>query len=104
MYITRNRTGCLWGGPPALAYGAVLTLLSAGNSAALLFIGLAFVAFGLAMRGSQDFGEGLAWLSVVLGIVVVLFTLLVLVFVGVIALAVFALVLGWKVYSLSRAA
>ena len=85
-------------------YAAVLTLINAGGLAALLLIGLAFVAFGLAMRGSQDFGEGLAWLSVVLGIVAVLFTILVLEAVAIIAIVVFALVLGWKVYSLSKAA
>ncbi len=85
-------------------YGAVVSLLQAGNTAAFLFTGFAFVAFGLAMRGSQDFGEGLAWLSIVLGVIVVLLTFLLLANLGVIAGAVFALVLGWKVYSLSRAA
>ncbi len=85
-------------------FGAVSSLLQAGNSAGFLFAGLAFVAFGLAMRGSRDFGEGLAWLSVVLGIIIVLLILLVLGLVGVIAVAVFALVFGWKVYSRSRAA
>lgn len=86
-------------------YAAVVSLLQAGGSAAFLFQGLAFVAFGLAMRGSQDFGEGLAWLSVVLGIIVVLSTFLFVAFpVAIIAFAVFALVLGWKVYSLLKAA
>ena len=85
-------------------FGAVMSLLQAGSSAGGLFIGLAFVAFGLAMRGSRDFGEGLAWLSVVLGLVVVLFVFLFLSLVSVLVIAVFGLVLGWKVYSLSRAA
>ncbi len=85
-------------------YAAVVTLLSAGESAGFLLIGLAFVAFGLAMRGRQDFGEGLAWLSVVLGIIIVLLNLLGLGFVGTLALPVVALVFGWKVYSLSKAA
>ena len=87
------------------AYGAVVSLLQAGNSASFLFAGLALVAVGLAMRGSQDFSEGLVWLSVVLGIIVVLFTFLSLAApVAIIALAVFFLVYGWKVYSLSRTA
>ena len=87
------------------AYAAVVSLLQAPNAASFLFAGLALVAVGLAMRGSQDFSEGLVWLSVVLGIIVVLFTFLSLAApVAIIALAVFFLVYGWKVYSLSRTA
>ena len=82
-------------------YAAVATLLSAGLFGGFLLIALAFVAFGLAMRGSPDFGGGLAWLSVVLGI---LAGLLLLIPAGIFALLVFVLVFGWKVYSLSRAA
>ena len=86
-------------------YAAVSLLLQAGNTAAFLLTGFAFVAFGLAMRRSQDFGEGLAWLDIVLGIIVVLFTFLLLALpVAIIAAAVVAFVFGWKVYSLSRAA
>ncbi len=85
-------------------YGGFLSLFGVGIAAGFLFAGLAFVAFGIAMRGSRDFGGGLAWLSVALGIIIVLFTFLLLAFLAFIAVAVFALVLGWKVYSLSRAA
>ena len=88
-------------------YEAVVILLQAGSFAGVLLVGLAFVAFGLAMRGSPDYGEGLAWLSIVLGLIVVLvafsFSFLPLP-VAAIALAVFAPVFGWKAYSLSRAA
>ncbi|MFQ5837425.1 MAG: DUF4386 family protein [Thermoplasmata archaeon] len=84
-------------------YAAVFSLLDAGNTAAFIFFGLAFVAFGLAMKRSQDFPEGLAWLSVVLGIIIILFIFLNLFPVAIIAIVVFALVLGWKVYNLSRA-
>ncbi|MFQ5920049.1 MAG: hypothetical protein ACE5I4_08430 [Thermoplasmata archaeon] len=85
------------------AYGAVVTLLGAGNTSGFLLTGLALVAFGFAMRGSPDFSEGLAWLSIILGIVVVLFTFLVFAPVAIIAIAVFLLVVGWKVYSLAGA-
>ncbi len=84
-------------------YGVMFSLSSAVLSTGFLFIGLAFVAFGLAMRGSPDFGEGLAWLSVVLGILIVLLVFPIQGNVGTILIAVLALVLGWKVYSLSRA-
>ena len=82
-------------------YTAMATLFLAAAAAGFLLIGLSFVAFGLAMRGSPDFGNGLAWLSVVLGIVAGLLLLLA---VGIFALLVFVLVFGWKVYSLSKAA
>ncbi|MFQ6013511.1 MAG: DUF4386 family protein [Thermoplasmata archaeon] len=85
-------------------YAAVFSLLDAGNIAAFLFFGLAFAAFGLAMRGSQDFSDGLAWLSAVLGIIIILFIFFNLFPVAIIAIFVFALLLGWKVYSLSEAA
>lgn len=86
-------------------YGAVVSLLMAGSGAAFLLTGLAYAAFGLAMRGSQNFSEGWVWLAVGLGIIVVLFTFLFLALpVAIVAGAVFSLVFGWKVYSLSGAA
>lgn len=86
------------------AFAVVWQLLGAGNVAGIYLFGLAFVAFGLAMRASPDYQEGFAWLSVVLGIITVLLPLLILGLASALLLAVFALVLGWKVYSLSRAA
>ena len=85
-------------------YGAVVTLLRVGNAAGFFFTALAFVAFGIAMRRSQDYGEGLAWLTVVLGIIILLAALVLLEPPAIIAVVVFALVLGWKVYSLSTGA
>ena len=85
-------------------YGATLSLFQAGSTAGFLFTGLAFVAFGLAMRGSPNFPEGLAWSSVVLGILIVLFTFLVLTPLAIIAVVVLVLGGGWKVYGLSKSA
>ncbi len=85
------------------AFGAVQGLFGAGITAGVYLIGLAFVAFGLAMRGRPDYQEGYAWFSVALGIVAIIFPLLILALVSAVLIAVFALVLGWKVYSLARA-
>lgn len=82
---------------------------------ALLFAGLAIMAVGLtalgiAMLGTQAFGKGVGWLSVVLGVLGVAAGVVLLVdpdsliaVVSVLSLIVFHFVLGWKVYSLSRA-
>src|ERR687898_3283631 len=76
----------------------------------LLLVPIGFVALGVAMLGTPTFGKGFGGVSVMLGVVgVVAATVLVVdplspsAFVGVLALIVFHLVLGWKVYSLSRA-
>ncbi len=81
---------------------------------ALLFSGLAIVAVGLtalgvAMLGTPAFGKGVSWLSVVIGVVEVAAGVVLLIdpgspiaAVNVLSLIVFHLVLGWKVYSLSR--
>lgn len=86
------------------AYAVPVSIFRATLGSGGYLIGLAIVASGLAMRGSPDFGEGLAWLSIIVGILVVLFTLLLLGPVVIPLIALFAIVLGWKVYSLSRAA
>jgi hypothetical protein len=82
---------------------------------ALLVVGLVLlpiglIALGVAMLGAPAFGKGFGGVSVVLGVVGVVAASALLVdplspmaFVGVLALIVFHLVLGWKVYSLSRA-
>lgn len=82
---------------------------------ALLFTGLAIVvvgvsALGVAMLGTPAFGKRFGWLSVILGVfgIVAAVVALVdppsqLVAIGVFALIVFHIVLGWKVYRLSRA-
>jgi Domain of unknown function (DUF4386) len=76
----------------------------------LLLVPIGFVALGVAMLGAPAFGKGLGTVSVVVGVVGVLAASVLLVaplspsaFVGVLALIVFHLVVGWKLYSLSRA-
>jgi hypothetical protein len=76
----------------------------------LLLVPIAFVALGVAMLRAPAFGKGFGWVSVVLGVVGVVAASVLLVdplspsaFVGVLALIVFHIVLGWKLYSLSRA-
>jgi hypothetical protein len=76
----------------------------------LVLVPIGFVALGVAMLGTPDFGKGFGGVSVVLGVIGVVAASVLLVdplspsaFVGVLALIVFHLVVGWKVYSVSRA-
>src|SRR5918997_1868702 len=76
----------------------------------LLLVPIGFVALGVAMLGVPAFGKGFGGVSVVLGVVGVVAASVLLVdplspsaFAGVLALIVFHLVVGWKLYSLSRA-
>jgi len=76
----------------------------------LLLVPIGFVALGVAMLGAPAFGRGFGGVSVVVGVVGVVAASILLVeplspsaFVGVLALIVFHLVVGWKLYSLSRA-
>jgi hypothetical protein len=76
----------------------------------LLLVPIGFIALGVAMLGAPAFGTGFSGVSVMLGVVGVVAASVLLVdplslsaFVGVLALIVFHLVVGWKVYSLSRA-
>jgi len=71
---------------------------------------ISFIALGVAMLGAPAFGKSFGGVSVVLGLVGVVAASVLLVdplspiaVVGVLALIVFHLVLGWRVYSLSRA-
>ena len=80
----------------------------------ILYVGFFFVligliALGVAMLRAPAFGKGFGGVSVVLGVVgvvaasaVLVDPLSLIVAVGFLALIVFHLVLGWKVYSLSR--
>jgi hypothetical protein len=68
------------------------------------------IALGVAMHGAPAFGKGVGGVSVGLGVAGVLAASVLLVdplssigVGGVLALIVFHLVLGWRVYSLSRA-
>jgi hypothetical protein len=87
-------------------HGIFDTLLVTG----LLFLPIGVIALGVAMFKAPAFGKGFGGLSVVLGVAGVVAASVLLVdprslvaVVGVFALIIFHLVLGWKVYRLSRA-
>jgi hypothetical protein len=93
-----------------LMWQAIEGIFDALFGVGLLLVPIGFIALGVAMLGAPAFGTGFGGISVVLGAVgVVAATVLLVdplspsVFVGVLSLIVFHLVLGWKVYSLSRA-
>jgi uncharacterized protein DUF4386 len=76
----------------------------------LVLVPIGFVALGVAMLRAPDFGTGFGAVSVVLGVVGVVAASVLVVdplspsaFVGVLVLIVFHIVVGWKLYSLSRA-
>jgi hypothetical protein len=76
----------------------------------LFLVPIGLIALGVAMLGAAAFGKGFGGVSVVLGVVGMVAASVLLVdpispsaFVGVLSLIVFHLVVGWKVYSLSRA-
>ncbi len=70
---------------------------------------IGLIALGAAMLGAPAFGKGLGWMTVTIGVVGLVATTVFLVdpspvaAVGVLGLIVFHVVLGWKVYRLSRA-
>jgi hypothetical protein len=93
-----------------LMWQATEGIFDALFGAGLLLVPIGFIALGVAMLGVPAFGTGFSGVSVVLGVVGVVAASVLLVdplslsaFVGVLALIVFHLVVGWKVYSLSRA-
>jgi hypothetical protein len=76
----------------------------------LLLLPVAVSALGAAMFGTPAFGKGVGGVSVVIGVLGVAAGVVLLInpgspiaVVGILALIVFHLVLGWKVYSLSKA-
>jgi hypothetical protein len=82
---------------------------------AILYVGffvmpVGLLALGVAMLGAPAFGRGFGWMSVVIGVVGLVAAVLQMVdpssMIGAgsyFASLIFYLVLGWKVYSLSRA-
>jgi Domain of unknown function (DUF4386) len=87
------------------AQGIFEALLTVG----ILLVSTGIIALGVAMLRAPAFGRGLGWASVVLGVVGVVAGSFDLVdppspiaAVGILALVVFQLVLGWKAYRLSR--
>jgi hypothetical protein len=76
----------------------------------LFLVPVGYGALGVAMLRTPAFGKGFGGLSVMVGVIGVVAASLLVVgplspsaFIGVLALIVFHLVLGWKLYSLSRA-
>jgi hypothetical protein len=93
-----------------LLWRATEGIFDALFGAGLLLVPLGFVSLGVAMLTVPAFGKGIGAVSVVLGVVGVVAASVLLVdplsasaFVGVLALIVFHLVVGWKLYALSRA-
>jgi hypothetical protein len=92
-----------------LMWQAIEGIFDALFGVGLLLVPIGFIALGVAMLGAPAFGTGFGGISVVLGAVGVVAATVLLVeplspsaFVGVLSLIVFHLVLGWKLYSLSR--
>jgi hypothetical protein len=76
----------------------------------LVLLPIGLIALGVAMLGAPAFGRGFGGVTLGLGVIGVLGAIVVLIdplspiaAVGVFALIIFNLVLGWKVYTLSRA-
>jgi Domain of unknown function (DUF4386) len=76
----------------------------------LLLVPIGFIALGVAMLVAPAFGKGLGRLGVALGVAGIVAASVLLVdplspsaFLGVLSLIIFHLVLGWKIYTLSRA-
>jgi hypothetical protein len=92
-----------------LLWQATQGILDASFGAGLLLVPVGLVALGVAMLGVPAFGKVFGWVSVGLGVVGVVAASVLLVdplspsaFIGVLSLIVFHLVLGWKLYRLSR--
>ncbi len=85
-------------------YAAVRSLAEAAFTTGFFFLGLAFVGFGLAMRSHPAYQEGMVWLTVVLGVLIVLLFMFILGLFSILLFVVLAVVLGRKVYSLAGAA
>lgn len=75
----------------------------------LVFLPIGLIALGIAMFGAPAFGKGFGGVSVVLGALGIVAAVVLLIdpnsliaVVGVFSLIIFHLVLGWKIYSLSR--
>jgi hypothetical protein len=94
----------------ALMWQATEGMFDALFGAGLFIVPTGLIALGVAMLGAPAFGKGLGGMSVVLGVIGVVSATVLLVdplspsaFVGVLALIVFHLVVGWRLFRLSRA-
>jgi hypothetical protein len=93
----------------ALAFQAIQGIFDSLLIVGLVIVPIGLIALGIAMLGSPAFGKGFGRTSVALGVVGSAAACVLLVdpaspiaVVGVFALIVFNIVVGWKAYSLSR--
>lgn len=93
-----------------LSWQATQGIFDAFLIVGLLLLPIGLIALGAAMLGTPAFGKGFGWVNLVLGLAGVIAACVLLVdplspiaVVDVFSLIIFHLVLGWKVYSLSRA-
>lgn len=94
----------------ALLWQATEGIFDALFGAGLFIVPIGLITLGVAMLGAPAFGKGLGRVSMVVGMVGLVAATVLLVdplspsaFVGVLALIVFHLVVGWRLYRLSRA-
>ena len=92
-----------------LLWQATQGVFTALDAVGLFVLPIGFIVLGVAMLRAPTFGRGFGGVSVVLGVAGATGTLLGqtvsdAVFFGPIVVIIFALLLGWKVYSLSKAA
>jgi hypothetical protein len=92
-----------------LLWQATQGIFSAFLATGLLLLPIGVIALGAAMLGAPAFGKGLGWMTVTIGVVGLVATTVFhvdppspVIAVGLLGLIVFHLVLGWKVYRLSR--
>jgi uncharacterized membrane protein HdeD (DUF308 family) len=95
----------------ALIWQATWGVFEALLGAGLFAVTIGVVGLGTAMLRAPTMGRGVAWLSIVLGVIGIAAALVFIIdppspiaALGVLALIVFHLAVGWKVYRLSRAA
>ncbi len=94
----------------ALIWQATWGVFEALLGAGLFAVTIGMVGLGTAMLRAPTLGRGFAWLSIVLGVIGIVGALVFIIdppspiaALGVLALIVFHLTVGWKVYRLSRA-
>ena len=94
----------------ALMWQATWGIFGALLAVGFFVVTIGLIALGVAMLGAPAFGKGFGWVSVVLGVVglaAAVFNIVdpasMIAAVTFFAIIIFQLVLGWKVYSLSRA-
>ena len=92
-----------------LMWQATQGIFNALDAVGLLLLSIGLIVLGVAMLGAPAFGKGFGGASVVLGVAGAAGIILSPIasdalFLAPIAVLIFALLLGWKVYSLSRAA